>query len=225
MGKITVKHYLNVNLKPYIVRGESYYSMYIMVIVNRKSTNVKSISFTELYTEEDFSEIIEEDNFLLKQEISVIENICSLIVDTFHTFDASLFSLYYSSLKSIFVDSLDLEIDSQTYFNYYMSQNIINIHDFIFDEYALKKNETHGLDLFEWFSEEGQKHISKVLINNRLLPNDHIEILNKYVFLASLIPFSDILNDTKKGREIYKKYSHTMNDGYYRFRESVGKQF
>ena len=43
MGKITVKHFLNTNLKPYVINKQNYYSIYVFVTANRKTTKLKSI--------------------------------------------------------------------------------------------------------------------------------------------------------------------------------------
>ena len=42
MNKITVKHYLNTNLKPYVINGDKYYSIYALVTSHRQNTKVKS---------------------------------------------------------------------------------------------------------------------------------------------------------------------------------------
>lgn len=231
MGKITVKHYLNTNLKPYVVRGENYYSMYIMVIVNRKSTKVKSISFEELYTEKDFEEIQNEDNSLLNDEAKVIESICSLIVDVFGDFDAGVFSSYYILMNDLFVDDVEFEtMDSD--FSFYAGKDNplgLNLQDYIFGDFSLSINRTHGMSLFTWFSTSGQKELLKYLKRQKIKYNSNelICMLNKSAFLGSMKAFSSKLDESKKGRELYNKYAETIDNDcwiyYDTLRNKLGK--
>ena len=57
MGKITIKHFLNTNLKPYIINKQNYYSVYLLITAQRKTTKVKSLVFDEYYSESDFESI------------------------------------------------------------------------------------------------------------------------------------------------------------------------
>lgn len=230
MGKITVKHYLNMNLKPYVVRGENYYSMYIMVVVNRKNTKVKSISFEELYTEKDFEEIQNENNDLLNREIIAIENICLLIQDIFGDFDASVFSAYYSSMNDLFIDSVDFEENNSNEFDLWSKKgNSLNLEmeSFVFGEFSRSVNKTHGMNLFTWFSETGQKELSDYLQIEKVT-GDFIEIinmLNKLVFLGSMYRFSEKLSETKKGRELYDRHSDTIDNDYWRFFDDIKSKY
>lgn len=216
MGKITVKHYLNTNLKPYVVKGEEYYSIYIMVVVNRKNTKVKSISFEELYTEKDFEEIQNEDSILLKEEVAVIEKICTFIQEIFGDFDASIFSSYYSMLNDLFIDAIDFEGKPTQYnFSFWtveLNRMKLNIESFVFGDFSLNVNRTHGMNLFVWFSEMGQKELKQYLNSESIKydVDECINVLNKLVFLGSMEKYSEKLNETKKGRELFSKYEHTI---------------
>lgn len=226
MGKITVKHYLNVNLKPYIVKGENYYSMYIMVIVNRKSTKVKSISFEELYTEKDFEDIQNEDNDLLNQEITVIENICELIQDVFRGFDVTMFSSYYSLMKEMFIGNVEFDL----YFNLWdKNENAIglDLSSFVYGDFSLGINRTHGMDLFTWYSEVGQKNLFSFLKGEGLKCdlNELVKQLNKMVFLGSMETFSKKLYESKKGRDLFDKYSDTIENDYWRYCEKLNELY
>lgn len=219
MGKITVKHYLNTNLKPYIVRGESYYSIYIMIVVNRKNTKVKSITFEELYTEKDFEEILNEDNDLLRQEIIAIENLCLLIQDTIGIFDTSFFSAYYTSMHDLFVDTIDYELANINFWNKERNKLGLSISDFVFGDFSFSINKTHGMDMFTWFSEMGQKELYKYLKSQNI--PDGIELctnmLNKFTFLGSLNSFGNKLKGSKKGMELYDKFSVVIQDGQWQY--------
>lgn len=231
MGKITVKHYLNVNLKPYVVKGESYYSIYIMVVVNRKNTKIKSVSFEELYTEKDFEDIQNEDNDLLKQEVRVIENICTQIQDIFGDFDVSLFSAYYSLLNDLFIDGIDFEgepVHGEFHFwDKERNKFNLNVSSFVFGDFSLNINKTHGMNLFVWFSEDGQKRLYDYIEGQGIIfeAEECVNVLNKLVFLGSMKGFSKKLRETKKGRDLYEKYSETIDNDFCLYYESLSKKY
>lgn len=232
MGKITVKHYLNTNLKPYVIRSENYYSMYVMVVVNRKNTKVKSISFEELYTENDFEEIQSDSDGLLIQEIAVIEKLCSLIQDVLGDFDTTFFSAYYSLMKDIFIDSIDFEKHARNKFNIWDEMHKNNkmnlaIESFVFGDFSLGINKTHGMDMFTWYSLTGQEKLCNYL-KEKNIQGDISQItlmLNKLVFLGSMEAFSMKLHESKKGKELYKKYSETIDNDYGRYFEVVQEEY
>ena len=60
MGKITVKHYLNTNLKPYIIDGEKYYKIYVLIRADTQNTKIKSDVSSNEYTETEFEKLINE---------------------------------------------------------------------------------------------------------------------------------------------------------------------
>lgn len=232
MGKITVKHYLNTNLKPYIIRGENYYSMYVMVVVNRKNTKVKSISFEELYTERDFEDIQSVNDNLLTQEVAVIEKLCLLIQDVLGDFDTTFFSAYYSLTKDIFIDSVDFEMHGRDKFNIWSEEQKSNkmnlaIERFVFGDFSLSINRTHGMDVFTWFSPIGQEKLFNYLKEKNVEGDisQVISILNKLVFLGSMETFSLKLHESKKGRELYEKYSSTIDNDYQRYFEIIQSEY
>ena len=47
--KITITHYLNKVLKPDLINGLEYYSIYVLIVVNRNNTKTKS-TITEKFT-------------------------------------------------------------------------------------------------------------------------------------------------------------------------------
>ena len=47
--KITITHYLNKVLKPDLINGLEYYSIYVLIVVNRTNTKTKS-TITEKFT-------------------------------------------------------------------------------------------------------------------------------------------------------------------------------
>lgn len=232
MGKITVKHYLNTNLKPYIIRSENYYSMYIMVVVNRKNTKVKSISFEELYTESDFEDIQSDSDSLLTQEIVVIENLCLLIQDVLGDFDTTFFSAYYSLMKDIFIDSVDFEVCANGNFNIWDEEHKNNkmglaIESFVYGDFSLSINKTHGMDMFTWYSPTGQERLLDYLKKQNVCGDipQIISVLNKLVFLGSMEAFSQKLHENKKGRELYEKYSQIIDDEFWSYFQTVQGEY
>lgn len=113
MGKISVRHFLNTNLKPYIINGDRYFSIYALITAIRQNTKVKSKAFSEYYTENDFAEIVnpenKEDSEILKNEEATIINIASLLIHEFDVFDTTLFAAVYNYYQEIYIFDLDIE--------------------------------------------------------------------------------------------------------------------
>jgi hypothetical protein len=99
MGKITVKHYLNTNLKPYTVGDEKYYKLYFLLRYQNKNTKIKSLINLET-TELEFSKIILEENNLInirmKNETTFVESIISAIEKSGLIFDFNVFSNFWN---------------------------------------------------------------------------------------------------------------------------------
>jgi len=95
MGKITVKHYLNTNLKPYLIGDEKYYKVYFLLRYQNKSTKLKSITNLE-YTESEYKSIIEDSNNIinkrLNNEVVFIEKIIETIEILNIPFDIQVFN-------------------------------------------------------------------------------------------------------------------------------------
>lgn len=114
MSKITAKHFLNTNLKPYLINKEKHYSVYISLIAYRKNTKVKSITFDEYYNENTFNEIVNSDNDydknLIENEINAITLITEISVDILKEFDTAFITSYFKFSSIINIDS-KLEYD------------------------------------------------------------------------------------------------------------------
>ncbi|AQX13494.1 hypothetical protein [Elizabethkingia meningoseptica] len=126
MSKITAKHFLNTNLKPYLINKEKHYSIYISLVAYRKNTKVKSITFDEYYSEDTFNDIInsvdEYDINLIENEISIITLITELTVSVLKEFDTAFITAYFKFSSIINVDSY-LEYDK------YLQEKGGNIND------------------------------------------------------------------------------------------------
>ena len=95
MGKITVKHYLNTNLKPYEMDGEKMYKLYFLLRYNNKNTKIKSLVNAEM-TENEYNECILNDsdtlNIQIKNEVLFIEKVIQIAEQTKLAFDIKLFN-------------------------------------------------------------------------------------------------------------------------------------
>jgi hypothetical protein len=70
-GKVSVRYYLNTNLKPKISdTGENLYPLYFNIVVKRQNTTGKSLIETNLMTEKEFKLIEKHINFNTKEEFS-----------------------------------------------------------------------------------------------------------------------------------------------------------
>jgi len=99
MKKITVNHYLNINLKPYIIGPEKYYKIYFLLRYQNKNTKIKSLLNIEV-TESEYSEIITDENNLInkriKREIVFVEDIIKAIEKINLIFDIKVFNDFWN---------------------------------------------------------------------------------------------------------------------------------
>ena len=237
MGKITVKHYLNTNLKPYVINGEKYYSIYVLVTANRQNTKIKSVKFNELYTENDFEEIIAESNPYLIDEIAVITNISNLIIESLGEFDTSFFSALYGFLSNVFVFNLDIQIYSVGVENgqrridlYAKDKNALGIaiDQYFCSDYSLSENRSNGMSLFTWFSDSGQQHLDEFLTENSDQKYEISEIksiLNKLIYYACLDKFQWVLKGSKKLEPLYQKYSLVFENDFALLFEDITNKY
>ncbi len=219
MSKITVKHYLNTNLKPYIINGEKYYSIYVLVTANRQNTKVKSRAFNEYYSEKDFAEIVSIDNDLIVSETETIINIAELLILETESFDTTLFSAVYNYYQSIYIFDLDIEQPLKYYKNITKKQaNLFNknnnklglgIDAFFIEPFSMNENQSKGMSIFTWYSSDTQIKLRNFLVENDCKYNIDrtIEILNKIVFYSSLDKLNWIFKGSKKYKILTEKYS------------------
>lgn len=99
MGKITVNHYLNTNLKPYLIGNEKYYKVYFLLRYQSKNTKIKSLVNIEV-TENEYNEILNDNtnltNIRLKNEVVFVENIIKAIEKSNNIFDFKVFNDYWN---------------------------------------------------------------------------------------------------------------------------------
>lgn len=234
MGKITVKHYLNTNLKSYKINGEDYYSVYILITANRQNTKVKSIKFNELYTENDYKELIKENNPNLDLEVSSITNLSTIMINVLGNFDTSFFTLLYTSSEDKIINPI---IESVNYIDMYLvfesndngayelclsdkelNKFNINITE-LFQKKQLKRDNADTMTVFYWFSNKVQIELLKVIKESKLKVDNHEvrDKINLYIFYSYLNDLSEIFKKKKTGlydkyKLIFHKYDKFLND-------------
>lgn len=104
MGKITVRHYLNMNLKPYVIDGENYYKVYVLIRANTQNTKIKSDISSSEYTESEFKSLVSnkksELSEAIKIETELIEFIVNKIISDKKIFTSALYGEYSNRFKT-----------------------------------------------------------------------------------------------------------------------------
>lgn len=227
MGKITVKHFLNTNLKPYIINGDKYYSIYLLVTSNRQNTKVKSYTYNEYYSEKDFEEITNTSNKsdfeLIQEEIQTVTKIVDIQIDILGSFDTSLFASIYNFFPSIY--ALELELDSNPKIQKNNLDYILNLYDkkknifqieidsLFTNEFSLRDNNAKGMSVYTYFSPQGQNELRLFLENQSMLFDikEAIIILNQLLYLKSFKRLSWILRGSTKYEKLFDKYDRLFN--------------
>jgi hypothetical protein len=223
MGKITVKHYLNTNLKPYLINGANYYSIYALLRANMRNTKVKSVLFNELYNEDDFNEIINPVNIeykeLIEKETSILQNITSLTISELSEFDTHFVTAYFNFIPTIDIFQIDDQIFSnkKTINFYNEDENATGISLENFKLLHLNKNTHKGISLYDYFSENVQLSLTNYLIDNNCKTNiaQTVNDINKVYFYQSFDKFKWFLNGSKKNKVLLSKYDVLFEDFTY----------
>lgn len=219
-SKITVKHYLNTNSKPYIINGESYYSIYILLTAKRQNTKFKSINFNELYSQKDFEEIINsndrEDKKLINEEVSVLTNISNLVIEELNDFDTHFVTAYFNFISTIQIWDVDIEqfsINGKTIDFYSKAGNKAGIK---LDEYQLQKTNTiiKGISLYEFFANSNQEFLKNFLIESKCKTNieQTLNDIKRVYFYQSFDKFKWFVNGSKKNKTLLDKYGVLFED-------------
>jgi len=222
MGKITVKHYLNTNLKPYIINGEKYFSIYLLVTVNRQTTKVKSVYYKEYYSEKDFQDITEKTNIedleVINNEEITVKNLIEMIIQELSTFDSVLFSCIYNYYQTIHIFDIDIQLadiegENKTVlkvdlFDKNKNSAGLSLDTLLIKPFSLLENEANGMSLFTWFSNFGQIELRNFLVEENCLMDIEktIYLLNKIVFFKSFEILNWIVKGSKKFENLNKKH-------------------
>lgn len=223
VGKITVKHFLNVNLKPYLVRGEKFFPVYLLIIVHQKTTKVRSHEFAELQTEEDFEKIINSKN--AKVEIETVENLIDAQISCFREgiFDTNLFSALYNLMPRYSISR------SVTFKAALKSTGKINDADldYLVTYTGLFQRENNTivepeLTFYEWFDPSMQKNNSKYLKKFHI-PAYSIRVINQVVVISFFEVLMIIAHSQRKYHEMKAKYAKSF-DSYFHDAQKIASK-
>jgi hypothetical protein len=182
MSKISVKPYLNTNVKPQVIDGDKYYPVYILVRAKGRNTRVRSHHHQGVYTEKEFNG---QNIANTCEEIPTVETLVNaqLLVDG-ETFDTVLFATLYNLLPK---------------------HPVRFTHFFLFELHSnwLEK-EDFGMSFYDWFKPTFQKHVIGQLKKKSIVPTLALNSIN-----ASLLySFFGILADVAKAKPtIYQAIS------------------
>lgn len=177
MGKITVRHYLNTNLKPYKVDGDKLYKLYFLVRYQNKNTKIKSLIDVEL-TEKEYSEKIKDENDILsiriKNEKRLVENTIEIAVKIGQPFEIKIFRIVWDIASYPIIENFEKWI------NLYKSRMLpgyVSGDSFLYDNIETFENTLNSLKLF-------------IVNSNHSITNE--------LFLMQFFD-KEIINDYKKG--------------------------
>lgn len=214
MGKITIKHFLNTNLKPYVINKKNYYTIYILITANRKTTKLKSLVFDEYYTEKDFEDIFNSeeitDKNLIANEINAINIISEISIEALSEFNTSFLTAYinFSNTISVWKPETEIKIFERSTFE---SNNIFGVSiDRIYTEIGKDKEIT----IFEFFSLETQNIAIKYLKKNNVRnAKTVLNYINKILFYTSLEYFRWYIEGNKKNSDLLNRF-YLLFDNY-----------
>lgn len=96
MSKITVKHFLNKNLKPFISPEGNEYKLYVLIRYINQNTKIKSL-IEETFTEDRFNNIESESIYVewMKKETELVEKTINILESVNYIFDIKTFRQFY----------------------------------------------------------------------------------------------------------------------------------
>lgn len=171
MGKITVKHYLNTNLKPSYRNNTLEYPVYFRVSHNRKNERIKSDWVVHPCSEYDFANDIHIAK-LIEYETDIISDIIEMARDS----DFNLRARLLNSKTSIISIFLDWMFDK-----YEIKDQII---DFVSRKADISKSILNPYFTNEHTSEEWQELYAKGVFND--------STKDKIIYLSMLIEFKKL---------------------------------
>lgn len=180
MGKITIKHYLNTNLKPYIIDNEKYFRIYVLIRADTQNTKIKSDADTNEYTEKEFEKIVnnpESETFkAIIEETKIIEFIVNKMKEDKKVFSSALFSEYSKRFKkpisdfisiynSIYDPLFDVYEDKHIGLAGHEFKEIFNTYINEFSGLIAKNYEIKDLFMVQWFTLGIKKQFTKFYID------------------------------------------------------------
>ena len=214
MSKITIKHFLNTNLKPYLINKQNYYSIYLLITANRKTTKLKSLVFDEYYTESDFDDIFNSENEIDKNmvdnELKAINTISEITIEALAEFNTSFLTAYinFSNSISVWKPDAEIKINNKSTFT---NNSIFKVGiDNIFTEIGKDKEIT----IFEFYNLESQNIAIEFLEKNNIQnPKTVLQDINKIIFYTSIEYFHWYVEGNKKNSDLISRF-YLLFDNY-----------
>lgn len=192
MGKITVKHYLNTNLKPYIVGDSKYYKIYFLFRYQNNNTKIRSLVSDDEYTEDEFNSIIADTSNLINKrianEVRLIERLVDIINDNNIAFDMKVFNDFWKIATYPIIKKFEIKIDW-------------------FENVRYGKD----VDIYQKTNIETYRDI--ILLLKRIVASDS-NFISDEIYLAQIFDsdFNVILNNALKGKKTKTIYSIVRSD-------------
>jgi hypothetical protein len=188
MGKVTVKHFINTNLKPYTVRGQKYYAVYLLITVNRKTTKVRSHAFEEMHTEKEFESFLKRGSDFYKailDETRTVENIILTQLEFDPEFDTTLFSALYNLMpKYLIAESQPFArviIINPNFKNLSLSDLVRN------KRTKDRSTNQSSITFFDWYSPSSQLRLIKLMEGRKIrMPIIKLNLSLMYSFFGYL---------------------------------------
>lgn len=212
MGKISIKHFLNTNLKPYIINKQNYYSIYVLITAQRKTTKVKSITFNEYYTESDFNDIFSsesnDDKIMIENETHAINIISELVINELQEFDTNFLTAFYNFSNTVDIWKIDNQIFTYNNVQIDLFDSKKNSAGISIDNIKLIFTKARGLTLFEFYNKQNQEK-AKNELQKQSVKNieDALNDINKSFFYRSMEFFEWYVEGNKKNAELKERYS------------------
>lgn len=213
MGKITISHFLNTNLKSYLINKEEYYSIYILVTAKRKSTKIKSLCFGEYYSEKDFQNIMSSDNIedknIIQNEVNSVRLMSEIIINELNEFDTNFLSAFYNFSNTVDIWKVDNQI-----FNFNESKVDLyskegNLAGIELDKIKIELTDIRGISLYELFNLDNQYKILNILKEQKKYnPEILLSDINKTFFYRSMEFFIYYIQGSKKNKELKDKFEY-----------------
>ncbi|XKX05239.1 hypothetical protein R8G61_12885 [Tenacibaculum maritimum] len=208
--KVTISHFLNTNLKPFVMKGDNYYPIYIKVTAKRTTTKTRSLVFKEHYTQTEFDEIISseeiEDIEMIKNEVSAIERIARITINELKEFDTAFFYSFVDFSNTLSIWECDVELlqgyDYSSKLNTYKLFGIDLIYIYLKEKMELIREPT----LFEFYGETGQGYVLECLEKQSLKYdlNTLLNNINKLHFYKSINYFKYYVEGNRKTKPLKK---------------------
>lgn len=223
MSKITIKHFLNTNLKPYVINKQNYYTIYMLITAKRRTTKLKSLMFDEYYTENDFEEIFNSENIedikMIENEISSINIISEIIISELQDFDTTFLTAFINFSNTIDIWKINNEcfkFDSEKEVDLcYKNKNSAGME---IDSIKTELSTLKTITLYDYFNKENQIKAGEILKKQGVENiSDVMQDINKSFFYRSLEAFEWYIKGSKKNmvlRDKYESFFTLYNDNF-----------